>query len=83
MSDDQDNVVLRLLREIRSDTTDLRQRMTRVERHLEEMRDQTKTAIGMAGMAAVASETHGGDMDELRDQLEALRRRVAALEDRA
>jgi len=83
MSDDQDSVVLRFLGDIRSDTTDLRQRMTGMERHVEEMRDKMKTSMGMAGMAAVASERHGEDMDEIRDQLEALRRPVAALEDRA
>lgn len=83
MSDEEDNVVLRLLREIRTDTSDLRQRMGRMERHVEDMREQMTTAMGMAGMATVATERHGQDMDEIRDQLEALRRRVAVLEDRA
>jgi polyhydroxyalkanoate synthesis regulator phasin len=82
MAEEQDNLVVRMLREIRSDTQDTRQRLTRVERHIEEIRDQMVTAMGVAGLASVATEKHGEGMDEIRDQIEALRRRVSELEQR-
>jgi polyhydroxyalkanoate synthesis regulator phasin len=82
MAEEQDNLVLRMLREIRSQQVDDGQRLRRVERHLEEVRDQMVTAMGVAGLASVATEKHGEGMDEIRDQIEALRRRVSELEQR-
>lgn len=78
----EDYVVLRLPREIRSDTLDTRLRLTRVGRHIEEIREQTVTAMGLAGLASVTTEKHGQGMDDVRNQPEALRRRVADLEAR-
>jgi polyhydroxyalkanoate synthesis regulator phasin len=83
MAEEEGNIVLRLLREIRSQQVDDGRRLQRVERHLDELREATVTAMGVAGLASVSTEKHGQEMDELRDQLEALRRRVAALENRA
>ncbi|NUB43461.1 hypothetical protein GEU84_003620 [Fertoebacter nigrum] len=80
MAETEDNLVLRLLREIRSDTQDTRQRMTKVERRLDELHEGVVAAMGLAGLANVATEKHAEGMDEIRDQLEALRRRVAELE---
>jgi predicted translin family RNA/ssDNA-binding protein len=82
MADEQDNLVIRMLRDIRGDTMDTRQRLVRVERHVEEMREQMVTAMGMAGMATVSVEKQGERLDEISDELEALRRRIAALENR-
>jgi polyhydroxyalkanoate synthesis regulator phasin len=83
MAEEEGNLVLRLLRELRSQQVDDGRRLQRMERHLDELRESAVTAMGMAGMASVASEKHGQEMDELRDQLEALRRRISALENRA
>ncbi|MEL7215854.1 MAG: hypothetical protein AAGJ96_07995 [Pseudomonadota bacterium] len=77
---DEDNIVVRLLREIRGDTSDLKTRMTKMERHLSELREHTVTAMGMAAMASQTTEDRGERLDEITDELEALRRRVADLE---
>jgi polyhydroxyalkanoate synthesis regulator phasin len=82
MAELEDNIVLRLLREIRGQQVDDGRRLQRVERHIEEMRDQVATAIGMAGMASAATEQHGEGMDEIRDEIAALKRRVQELEAR-
>jgi polyhydroxyalkanoate synthesis regulator phasin len=80
MAEDDTNLILRLLREIRSDTSDTRLRLGKVERRLDELHEGMVQAMGLAGLASVATEKRGEDMDEIRDQLEALRRRVADLE---
>lgn len=82
MGETENNVVLRLLREIRSDTQDVRQRMTKVERPLDELHEGMVSAMGIAGLASVATEKHGEGMDEIRDEILALKRRVAELEAR-
>ncbi len=82
MGESENKVVLRLLREIRGQQVEDGQRLTRVERHLEEMREQMVAAMGVAGLASVATEKHGEDMDEIRDEIAAPKRRVAELEAR-
>ena len=82
MGESEDNVVLRLLREIRSDTQDTGHRLTRVERKLEELHEGMVQAMGVAGLASVSTEKHGEDIDEIRDEILALKRRVAELEAR-
>ena len=83
MGETETNLILRLLREIRGDTADTRQRVTKIERRLEELQEGVVTALGLAGLANVSTEKHGEGIDELRDQLESLRRRVSDLEARA
>jgi polyhydroxyalkanoate synthesis regulator phasin len=82
MAETETNLILRLLREIRSDTQDTRQRLSKVERRMDELHEGMVTAMGLAGLANVSTEKHGGDMDEIRDELTALKRRVAELEAR-
>ena len=80
MAEEQDNIVIRMLREIRAQQIDDGRRLQRVERHVEELRDQMVTAMGIAGLASVATEKHGEGMDEIRDEIMALKRRVQELE---
>lgn len=80
MAETEDNVVLRLLREIRADTQDTRHRLTRVERKLEELHEGMVQAMGLARMAPAATEQHGEDMDEIRDEIAARKCRVQELE---
>ena len=82
MAETEDNVVLRLLREIRADTQDTRSRLTKVERRLEEFHESMVQAMGVAGLASVATEKHGEDIDKIRDEIAALKRRVQELEAR-
>lgn len=74
------SLVLRLLQEIRSDTGDIRARVTRLERRVDEIGKSAVTAMGFAAHAAQVSEHHGEHFDELRDEIAALKRRVAQLE---
>ena len=83
MGETETNLILRLLREIRGDTADTRQRVTKIERRFEELQEGVVTALGLAGLANVSTEKHGEGIDELRDELESLRRRVSDLEARA
>ena len=82
MAETESNLILRLLREIRSDTDDTRHRMTKVERRLDELHEGMVTVFGLAGLANVATEKQGESIDEIRDQVESLRRRVTELENR-
>ena len=82
MAEAEENLILRLLRDIRADTSDVRSRMTKVERRLGELYESTVAAMGMAGLASVATEKHGAGMDEIRDEIAALKRRVQELEAR-
>jgi polyhydroxyalkanoate synthesis regulator phasin len=79
---EDDNVVLRLLREIRADTQDTRHRLTKVERKLEELHEGMVQTMGVAALASVSTEQHGEGMDEIRDEIAALKRRVQELEAR-
>lgn len=77
MADDDDNVVLRLLREIRAEQGDQGRRLVRVERRLDEMHESIATSLGMAAHSNVVVEQFGQRFDE-----EALRRRLSDLESR-
>jgi hypothetical protein len=83
MAETEPNLILRLLREIRDDTQDTRHRITKVERRLDELHEGMVSAMGLAGLASVATEKHGEGMDEIRDEITALKRRVQELESRA
>jgi len=82
MGEDEDNVVLRLLCEIRAEQSDQSMRLIRVERRIDEMHENMTTALGMATHSNVVVEQFGQRFDEVQDQLNALRRRVADLESR-
>ncbi|NGM47531.1 hypothetical protein G5B31_18500 [Rhodobacter sp. SGA-6-6] len=82
MGETENNVVLRLLREIRSQQVEDGRRLQRVERRVDESHDAVVTAMGVAGVAQVATERHGEGMDEIRDEIAALKRRVQELEAR-
>jgi phage shock protein A len=87
MADADDNLVLRLLREmraemgeIRQDTAELRAGQTALRRQFDELRESALMAFGMAAHANQVVENRGERFDDLQDQIEALRRRVADLE---
>lgn len=80
--EEDDNLVLRMLREIRAQQMDDGRRLQRVERKMDELHESVVTAMGIAGLASVATEKHGEGMDEIRDEIAALKRRVQELEAR-
>ena len=82
MGETESNLILRLLRDIREDTQDTRRRVTKVERRVDELHEGMVSAMGLAGLASVATEQHGEGMDEIRDEITALKRRVQELEAR-
>jgi polyhydroxyalkanoate synthesis regulator phasin len=82
MAETETNVVLRILREIRGQQVEDGRRLQRVERRVDELHESVVTAMGVAGVAQVATEQHGTGMDEIRDEIAALKRRVQELESR-
>jgi hypothetical protein len=82
MTNGDDNVILRLLREIRADQQDQSKRLIRVERRLDEVHESMTTALGMAAHSNVVVEQFGQRFDEFEDRLAALQNRVAELESR-
>ena len=80
MGETETNLVLRLLREIRAQQGDDGHRLQKVERRLDELHEGMVSAMGLAGLASVATEKHGEGMDEIRDEIAALKRRVQELE---
>jgi polyhydroxyalkanoate synthesis regulator phasin len=87
MAEEPDNLIVHLLRELRADLGALKdgqadgnRRLTKIERHIEEMKETLAYTAGVAMHSGVVVEKTGENFDEIRDQLEALRRRVADLE---
>lgn len=87
MADPDDNVVLRLLREIRAEQRDqsgkldtLEQRMNTVERKLDDVKETAAYSAGMAVHANVGYETQAERLDRLREDLNEATKRIAALE---
>ena len=80
MGETETNLVLRLLREIRAQQVDDGHRLQKVVRRLDELHEGMVSAMGLAGLASVATEKHGEGMDEIRDEIAALKRRVQELE---
>lgn len=82
MAETHENLVLRLLREVRAKQDEDGLRLRHVERTLDEMKDSIVAAMGVAAYASAASERHGGDMDVRREKVAMLERRLADLEAR-
>ena len=64
MGEDEDNVVLRVLREIRAEQSTQRStmqtiegRITTIERHMEDVKESVTYALGLSAHANVAYET--------------------------
>jgi ubiquinone biosynthesis protein UbiJ len=87
VADEDDNVVLRLLREIRSEQGAQRAtmetidgRITTIERHMEDVKESVAYALGLSAHANVAYETTGQRPDRLRDTVARLEARIETLE---
>ncbi|MRX50598.1 hypothetical protein GI374_09095 [Paracoccus sp. S-4012] len=89
MAESDDNLVLHLLREIRAEMSVMRrmqethgERLTRIDRTLEELRDTAITAMGYSAHASLVTEKAGERFDLLTHEIDALKQRVAELESR-
>jgi hypothetical protein len=87
MAEDDDNLILHLLREIRAEQGEMRgamasisERMTSFERHVEDMKESVGYALGLSVHANVAYETTGQRLDRLTELLAGLETRVGQLE---
>jgi hypothetical protein len=87
MAEDDDNLVLRLLREIRSEQATLRStmqgiqgRITTIDRHMEDVKESVAYALGLSAHANVAYETTGQRLDRPSDRVEAPEVRIESLE---
>lgn len=77
---DDDNVVLRLLREIRDEQRTQGRDLTTLKREVGEIKESLATSLGLAAHANVVVGRSGERFDELTDEIVALKRRVAELE---
>lgn len=82
MAEAYENLVLRMLRDIREKQDDDGLRLRSVERTLQEMKESVAVAMGVAGYASAAVERRGQDFDALQEKVALLERRLAALENR-
>lgn len=89
MAESDDNLVLRLLRGIRAEVGTMRrtldaqgERLTRMDRNLEDLRETAITAMGYAAHASLVTEKAGERFDYLANVIAARKQRVAELEAR-
>jgi hypothetical protein len=87
VAEEQDNMVLHLLREMRGDMQAMRQEMaqrfTKLDREFGELREASVLAAGWAGLAKAAADHNGETMDAIRLELDDVQARLAALETKA
>ncbi|WP_333834931.1 hypothetical protein [Rubrimonas sp.] len=90
MTEETENIVLRLLREIRetqrahSERFDgIEQRMTTLERKMDDVNESVAMALGFSAHANVAYETTGQRIDRLTETVADLRARLEKLEEKA
>jgi hypothetical protein len=86
---DDDNPVLRLLREIRGEQSTQRPtmegiqgRITSIDRHMEDVKESVACALGLAAHTGVAYGTTGQRPDRLNERVAALEARIESLEER-
>lgn len=89
MTEETENLILRLLRDIRAEIAQTRgdvatvgQRITTLERKMDDVNESVGYALGLSAHANVAYETTGQRLDRLRETVDELKTRVEALETR-
>lgn len=87
MTDETDNLILHLLRDIRSKLDDhdrsfdgLQGRMATMERHMEDVKDTVTYALGLSAHSVVAYETSGQRLDRPAEHVSKLEARLENLE---
>jgi polyhydroxyalkanoate synthesis regulator phasin len=87
MTDDTENLILRLLREIRSDLGDtkgavhrLGERMTTLDRRMVDVQESVALAVGFSVSANAHYETNAERIDRLTETVESLKARIEVLE---
>jgi uncharacterized coiled-coil protein SlyX len=90
MTRDAEDLILRLLREIRSDVAQVRDakhrhgaRMTTLEHRMADMQESDALAVGFAVSSNAHHETNAARIDGLNETVEARRVRVEKLEEKA
>ena len=78
--EEETNPILRLVSDIRAKQDEDSLRLRPVARILDEVKGCVVAAMGRAGYASSATVSHGQDMDELREKVALLERRLAKLE---
>ena len=76
MPEEPDNVVLMLLREIRSTQTDHGERLQHIEARVDEMHDSMITGLGWAAHANVRHETVEKRLTDLAERVKRLESRT-------
>ena len=90
MAEETENIVLRLLREIRAEVGEtkasmqtLGERMTTLERKMDDVNESVALALGLSAHANVAYETTGQRIDRLTETVADLKARLEKLEEKA
>jgi ubiquinone biosynthesis protein UbiJ len=90
VTEETENLILRLLREIRADVADVRdtqrrhgERMTTLDRRMVDVQESVALAVGFAVSSNAHYETNAERIDRLNETVEALRARVEKLEEKA
>jgi uncharacterized protein YceH (UPF0502 family) len=80
MAEEADNLVLKILREIREEVRDHSRHFIAVERQLADIKETLFTSAGMAAHANIQVEQMGQRVDELEDRVNVLQKRLAQIE---
>jgi hypothetical protein len=80
MTAEDNNPVLRLLRDIRAKLDDHDRSFEVLERHMEDVKESVACALGLSAHANVAYEPTGQRMDRLSDRVAAPEARLETLE---
>jgi ubiquinone biosynthesis protein UbiJ len=87
MTEDTENLILRLLRDIRAEIGDTKgavhrigERMTTLERRMVDVQESVALAVGFSVSANAHYETNAERIDRLTETVEGLKARIAALE---
>ncbi|MGO9545126.1 MAG: hypothetical protein ACLPPF_10070 [Rhodomicrobium sp.] len=78
MTSERDDLVLKLLRDLRSAVDESRKDMQSMRARIEEMHETSITAMGLAGHANVQHQTVRSEIDDLKERVQRLEEQMAA-----
>lgn len=90
MTDETENLVLRLLRDIRDDLKrqngrigGIETRLEGIDRRLGDLNESAALAMGMAAQSHISQESLGLRLDEMRVDLDLMKERMDEMDDRS
>ena len=83
MAEEPNNLILRLLRDIREKQDDHDKRLEGIDRRLGDLTESAALAMGMAAHSHVSQESLGQRLDEIRVEMDRMKERLDRLDDRS